>query len=57
MSALLKQYPRFIDLVDEIKNSTAGFVDYAQDGTHPGPRQHQIYFERILNFIEADKHG
>lgn len=57
MSVCLKQYPRFIELVHKVQHSRAGFVDYAADRVHPGPQQHQLYFEQILNFIEADKHG
>ena len=28
------------------------FIDYAGDGVHPGPKQHQIYFNLILEFYE-----
>lgn len=57
MSSLLKQYPRFIDLVEQVQGQWAVFVDYAADQQHPGPLQHQIYTTRLYNFIEANKHG
>lgn len=57
MSSLLKHYPKFIDLVDQVQGQWAVFVDYAADQQHPGPLQHQLYATRLYNFIEANKHG
>jgi hypothetical protein len=57
ISILLKQHPRFIDLVDQVKSQWAVFIDYAADQQHPGPLQHQHYATQLYNFIEAHRHG
>jgi hypothetical protein len=48
---------QMLDFTSKIDNSILLydnniFVDYAEDNLHPGPKQHQLYAEKILNFLK-----
>lgn len=58
ISSLLHSYPKFLDLVEEVKDGyIVQFCDYAYDQLHPGPEQHKYYANKIYQFIKENNHG
>lgn len=51
---MLKNNKNFLDLRPEFDDNQYKFImtDYGTDGVHPGPKQHQKYAEKIINFIK-----
>lgn len=49
---LLKDHNNFLDLSSGFYQSNFKLIDYAADNAHPGPKQHQEYAEKIINFIK-----
>ena len=49
----------FIDLTDSLKivNDNVQFIDLGTDNSHPGPKQHQQYADKLLTLIEEKHHG
>jgi hypothetical protein len=53
---MLKEYPNFIDLTLglNIGKTMVEFIDLGTDNSHPGPRQHQQYANKLFNFITKE---
>ena len=56
ISVALKDYKNFVDLTKDlkIKNNILEFIDLGSDGSHPGPKQHSYYVEKIYNLIKTE---
>jgi hypothetical protein len=55
----LKAFENFIDLTQDLPmpDGTPKFLDFASDNSHPGPKQHRQYAEKLYNFIKESNHG
>ena len=57
---LKEQSGLFMELVKDVPNFILGvdspdeFVDVGTDNQHPGPKQHQVYKNKILNVLKKD---
>jgi hypothetical protein len=54
LSIALADFNNFIDLTQGLKinGNTINFIDLGSDNSHPGPKQHQQYAEKLYNFIK-----
>jgi hypothetical protein len=49
--------PTYIDFcVNKTHNESLTFLDRGTDNSHPGPKQHLLYAEQILNLIKENNH-
>ena len=53
---MLKDYPNFIDLTSDLNigKTMVEFIDLGTDNSHPGPKQHQQYADKLFNFITKE---
>lgn len=53
---MLKEYPNFIDLTSDLNigKTMVEFIDLGTDKSHPGPKQHQQYANKLFNFITKE---
>ena len=57
---LTNKYKNYLDLSSNSYNNKLknfDYVDLGTDGVHPGPKQHQVYAEKIYQFIKENNHG
>lgn len=48
----------YLDLtVPQQKNNKFNWIDLGNDNDHPGPLQHQLYADKIYQFIKENNHG